>query len=166
MGEDLSRLILLLLFAAAFVNITRGSFRDWLGAKFIGHPGPAVAAAASGPAGSITLQPVRAPASVGASKVGAVVTQRPKPGADQQGRGGHISLADFARGFHVSGLSAQQVAAIAFRQAPSYGGVRYVPHNIAQEGQIQTKNGRRFIRVKFTDPTGRGSNSTEDVFLP
>jgi len=36
-GEDLARLVLLLLVAAAFVNITRGTFRAWLQAKFVGR---------------------------------------------------------------------------------------------------------------------------------
>jgi hypothetical protein len=35
-GDDLARLALLLIFGAAFVNITRGSLRKWLRAKFIG----------------------------------------------------------------------------------------------------------------------------------
>jgi hypothetical protein len=34
--NELSRLLLLVVFAAAFVNITRGTFRQWLRAKFIG----------------------------------------------------------------------------------------------------------------------------------
>lgn len=37
MGEDLARLVLLVLAAAAFVNVTRGTLRDWLRAKFIGR---------------------------------------------------------------------------------------------------------------------------------
>jgi hypothetical protein len=37
MGEDVARLALLLLFAAAFVNLTRGTLRNWLRAKFIGR---------------------------------------------------------------------------------------------------------------------------------
>ena len=35
-GDDLSRLVLLLIAGAAFVNISRGTFRTWLRAKFIG----------------------------------------------------------------------------------------------------------------------------------
>lgn len=37
-GDDLARLALLLIFGAAFVNITRGTFRAWLRAKFLGVP--------------------------------------------------------------------------------------------------------------------------------
>jgi hypothetical protein len=35
-GEDVARLALLLIFGAAFVNISRGTFRKWWRAKFIG----------------------------------------------------------------------------------------------------------------------------------
>jgi hypothetical protein len=35
-GDDLARLILLLLAGAALVNISRGTFRKWLQAKFVG----------------------------------------------------------------------------------------------------------------------------------
>jgi hypothetical protein len=35
-GDDLARLLLLLLAGAAFVNISRGTFRRWLHAKFVG----------------------------------------------------------------------------------------------------------------------------------
>lgn len=35
--EDLARLALLLLFAALFVNLMRGTSRRWLRAKFVGR---------------------------------------------------------------------------------------------------------------------------------
>jgi len=35
--ESLSRLLLLLLFGAVFVNATRGTLRQWLNAKFLGR---------------------------------------------------------------------------------------------------------------------------------
>jgi hypothetical protein len=35
-GNDVARLVLALLAAAAFVNVTRGTFRQWLHAKFVG----------------------------------------------------------------------------------------------------------------------------------
>jgi len=35
-GDDFSRLVLLLIAGAAFVNITRGTFRAWLHNKAIG----------------------------------------------------------------------------------------------------------------------------------
>ncbi len=38
MVDELARLLLLVLFAAMFVNVARGSFRRWLHAKFIGSP--------------------------------------------------------------------------------------------------------------------------------
>lgn len=37
-GEDLARLILLLIAGAVLVNIARGSFRLWLHNKFVGAP--------------------------------------------------------------------------------------------------------------------------------
>jgi hypothetical protein len=37
MGEDLARLILLLIFGAWFVNLSRGTARAWLRSKFIGR---------------------------------------------------------------------------------------------------------------------------------
>jgi hypothetical protein len=37
-GDDLARLALLLILAAAFVNVTRGTFRAWLRSKFVGTP--------------------------------------------------------------------------------------------------------------------------------
>lgn len=36
LGDDLARLALLLIASAAFVNLSRGTFRTWLRAKFIG----------------------------------------------------------------------------------------------------------------------------------
>ncbi len=36
MGETLARLLLLLVFAAFFVNLARGRARAWLRAKFMG----------------------------------------------------------------------------------------------------------------------------------
>lgn len=35
-GEDVAKLLLALIAAAALVNVARGSFRTWLRAKFIG----------------------------------------------------------------------------------------------------------------------------------
>lgn len=35
-GDDLARLALLLIAGAAFVNLSRGTFRAWLHTKFIG----------------------------------------------------------------------------------------------------------------------------------
>ena len=36
MADDFARLALLLIIAAAFANLSRGTFRAWLRAKFIG----------------------------------------------------------------------------------------------------------------------------------
>ena len=38
MGDDLARLVLLLIAGAAFVNLSRGTLRTWLRAKFTGSP--------------------------------------------------------------------------------------------------------------------------------
>lgn len=38
MGDDMAKIVLALLALAAFVNIARGSFWQWLHAKFIGAP--------------------------------------------------------------------------------------------------------------------------------
>lgn len=38
MGEDLARLLLLLVAGAAFVNLSRGTLGTWLRSKFIGSP--------------------------------------------------------------------------------------------------------------------------------
>jgi hypothetical protein len=34
--DQLARLLLLIVFAAVFVNVTRGTLRQWLRAKFVG----------------------------------------------------------------------------------------------------------------------------------
>jgi len=90
-------------------------------------------------------------------------SNKPRPvvhrSIDQQGRGGHVDPTDFARGFSVQGYSTQQLIALARRQAPR----GFVPHNIAQEGQVKEVGGRKYIRVKYSDPSGRHGSTTEDV---
>lgn len=123
-------------------------------------PGPVDTTPAnfSSPTATVTTSK---PTAVAAKKVGGIHL------TDSQGLFGRVDMQDFVRGNNVAGYSGAQILAIARGQAPRYG-VRFVPHNIADDGQIHVDaNGRRFIRVKFIDPrykNNRGT-STENVYL-
>lgn len=64
------------------------------------------------------------------------------------------------------GYDPSAVYGAAQQQAPTYGGTQLQPHMIMNEGQVFTDpNGRRYIQVKYTDPTGRAGSSTEKVYV-
>lgn len=73
---------------------------------------------------------------------------------------GGNTQADFDRGF-VPGMwtgSDEALRARAQSYAPTYNGVQFAAHNIAQEGTVTYQNGTPGIMVKFTAP-GQGSDT-------
>ena len=88
-------------------------------------------------------------------------------GGDLQLNPATWSQADFERGnlefASQLGMSGEQALAAAQAHAPSYQGVQFIPHNIAQEGHVEYRGDTPGIYVKFSAP-GQGS-STEWVPL-
>jgi|SRR5215471_6453792 len=78
--------------------------------------------------------------------------------AAQDASGGN-DINDFTRGFLPAGVGSDEAfRAHAQQYAPSYGGVTFAAHNIAQEGQVTYQNGQPGIMIKFTAP-GQGSDT-------
>jgi hypothetical protein len=149
MGEDLARLAWLLILGAAFVNITRGSFRAWLSAKFVGHPttAPSFAASSGGAAAAAVAVP-------GAIDLTSGSTATP---VRRRARPAHKDLAPLRAG---DPFTTSAILRAAFGQAPR----GWIPHKVANEGQVFTdEHGRRFVRVKYVHPIQ--PSDTRKVYL-
>lgn len=84
-------------------------------------------------------------------------------GGGSGGGGGGGASSDFQYGAKLpSGHSLDDIYRAASEQAPSYGGVKYVPMHIMDQGMVFPDG---TVHIKFTDPTGRNPNSTESVKL-
>lgn len=83
--------------------------------------------------------------------------------AQRQSYGGDMfSQSDFERGnlefAGQLGMTGEDALAAAARHAPSYGGAQFTPHNIAQEGHVEYRNGVPGIWIKYSSP-GQGSST-------
>jgi hypothetical protein len=142
MGEDLARLLLLLIAAAAFVNITRGTFRSWLNAKFVGSPAPASTAAAA----PFTPSPAAAaavPSIVDTRTFSIRPLQPPRP----------RDMSALKAGDRFSSPS---IVRAAFKYAPK----GQIPHAVEHEGTRTVHGGKTWVTIKYVDPRG-GTNTIE-----